>query len=274
MPELAEIELIIKQLKVLKDSTITSINLLGGKVSTNLKDQAKQFDKQLPVSVKNVGSRGKFMWIELWEDDHKVNISYIGFHLGLVGRLRIDTEPITKKYDNILFIFEQKNKQKKSQYYLSFNDYRNFGNVYLMTEMDYIQHIDKIGLPINKLKNWEQFRDIMKKTRKGNKMPISRVLLMQNIISGIGNYMRNEALYVTKLSPHTLKSEMTDDNYKRLFDSLIDVYNWAIKCQVKEVDYNKTGFKVYKQKRDPQGNPVTMEKLAGRSIYWVSKVQK
>lgn len=269
MPELAEIQLVVNQLKVLKNFTCTEIKLLEGKVSNNLKDNAVEFNKQLPANVKNVDSRGKFMWIALWEDDHKDCISYIGFHLGLVGRLRLDTKPTTKKYDKVLFIF----KQKENRYYLSFNDYRNFGNVYLLTMEQYTQHINKIGLSINKLKNDEQFRDIMKKTRKGNKMPIARVLLLQDIVSGIGNYMRNEALYTAGINPHKTKTELSDDEWKKIYNSLIEVYKWAIKCQVKEINYHKTGFKVYKQKKDPQGNKVIMENIAGRSIYWVPIMQ-
>ncbi len=276
MPELAEIELNIKQLKVLKNFTCTEIKLLDGKVSNILKDEAKKINKQLPADVKNVGSRGKFMWIEFTEgkDEHKELITHIGFHLGLVGKLTVSINYNPQKYNCIVFTFICKNKTKNRRYFLTFNDYRNFGNVYFMTREKYVQHLNKIGTPLNKLKKWQQFRDIMKETKKGNNMPIAKVLLLQDIISGIGNYMRNEALYTANINPHKLKSKMTDADWKGLYKSLIKVYKWALESQLKEIDYHKTKFKVYKQKKDPRGNEVTMEKLAGRSIYWVPKVQK
>ncbi len=269
MPELAEVLLTADCLKQLKGLECKSIELLSGKVSRKNKEGFNKLKKQLPFRIKNTGSRGKFIWIEIWKDDSNNDnlISYIGFHLGLVGRLRVvENRNLGDKYDHVIFTFTDKK-------YLIFNDYRNFGNIYLRTTEEHRTAMKKIGVPLNKLIDWKHFRDILKDARKGNKLPIARVLLMQELVSGIGNYMRNDGLYHARISPHRLKGTLTNVEYKKIYNGLIKVYQWAQKCQVKEPNYKKTNFTIYRQKQDSLGNDIIKESLSGRSIFWVPSLQ-
>lgn len=273
MPELAEITLITKRIKILKNLTCTKAKLYGGKVGRIAQDNFIKLNQVLPLRVKNIDHHGKFIWMEFWVDESKNSeddVTHIGFHLGLVGKLRVfyDLDNI-QKYDHALFYFTN----DKKDYYLAFNDFRNFGNICVLTSPEYIQIIKKIGPPLNKLKNWEHFRDLIKETSKGKKMPIAQILLIQEIISGVGNYMRNEALYSATINPYMLKNKLSDHDYKKLYAELMKVYQWGLKCQVKEVNYYKTDFKVYRQKKDPHGNDVIKEDIAKRTIYWVPKIQ-
>lgn len=271
MPELAEVILITNTLKEsLIPANCTGIKLISGKLQRTHKKIVKSFVKQLPKRVKSVQSRGKFIWIEFdadsKDDDSDKSLSYIGFALGLVGKLTLSTNAEVNKHDRIIFTFNN------GQLYLSFNDYRNFGNVYIRTRDEHIHALTKIGPALNTLSQ-SQFVSILKGTRKGNKVCIIKVLLDQSIISGIGNYMRNDALYYARIDPYKLKGDLNCAEYKRLYNGLMKVFNWALTNQIDKVNYKKKEFAVYKQKTDPKGRHVLKETMASRSIFWVPAIQ-
>ncbi len=268
MPELAEVILITKTLKPLINLNCTHVKLISGKLKQTHKEIVKSFSKQLPKRIKSIQSRGKFIWIEFnHESDTKSendDLSHIGFALGLVGKLTLSGNDKVNKHDRIIFTF--------NGLYLTFNDYRNFGNVYIRTHDEHIIAMKKIGPALNTL-NHIQFTSIYSNTKKGNKVCIVKVLLDQSIISGIGNYMRNDALYYARIDPHKLKGKLDNNEYKRLYNGLIKVFNWALDNQLNEVNYKKKEFAVYKQKTDPKGRHVLKETMASRSIFWVPSIQ-
>jgi len=98
--------------------------------------------------------------------------------------------------------------------------------------------------------------------------------LSDNEILAIGRAMK----YITKLSYY---DNMT--GYMTNFESFIPVHKERVKKGIYP-DYHddvkiKKGdtfeFKVYRQKKDPLGNPVSADKTIqkGRSTYWVPGVQ-
>jgi len=276
MPEGPEISLITKTLSEIKNSILIEASLNWGKIKRTRKDSFKLLNSVLPLKIKTISCKGKYIWIELelyigGKLSKKNAIQFIGFHLGMVGKFHINKT--IKNHDNA--IFKYKTKSKTHINHFVFTDYRNFGDVCVHTKQQHDTYLNKkIGPDINKIKKWETFRDIFLQSGKGKKLPIAHVLLMQDLVSGIGNYMRAEALYDAKISPYRFKTSLSNVDWKKLYRSLKDIYAWAIKEQVKEINYRKTNFKVYRQKKDPYNNTVTREILKNRSIYWVKKTQK
>ena len=262
MPEGPEIALITRSLKLLKKSTLIKIALKSGKIKRTKQGSFTTFNKNLPANIKKISCKGKYIWFEL---ENSGKIEYIGFRLGLVGRLRILNELHILPHDKVIFYFIKPVK------YLIFSDYRNFGDVCLNTELQHNNYIGKIGPDIGKV-SLKEFREKMKTSKKGNDMPLAHILLMQDLISGIGNYMRAEAIYDANISPHRKKSKMTDSDWKYIYIALKNVYKWAMSEQIKEVNYKKTNFKVYGKKNDPNGNTVIRENIKGRHLYWVQSI--
>jgi formamidopyrimidine-DNA glycosylase len=116
---------------------------------------------------------------------------------------------------------------------------------------------------------------------------IGNVIVNQKIISGVGNYLRADALWMAKISPFRKVSEVTDKELEILYWSLLSLiwgdYNFKegkkmgyIKYKIPD-DY-KRNFFVYRQDTDIHGNPVIKKELfegsQKRFIYWVKEVQK
>lgn len=277
MPELAEVTLIVRNLKPLIGLRCIKAELLGGKLKRKSAIIFKKLNNQLPRNIEDINNRGKFIYIE-FDDEKKIrkkseDIKYLGISLGMVGKLeKRDSITPKKQYDHVIFTLENKSH---NMVYLVFNDHRNFGNICPMSSIEFNNYISKkVGIPLDKLKDWKHFYNTFKNTNKGKKMSIARILLRQDIISGIGNYMRAEALYNAKINPHRLKNELSSDDYRNLYLELMRVYVWALTKQYKQINYNKKKFTVYRQSVDPLGNNIVAESLSGRTIYWVPKVQK
>ncbi len=141
----------------------------------------------------------------------------------------------------------------------------------------------------------------MSALKKINK-PIVTVLMDQKKIgSGIGNYLSAEILYRSKISPHRICKDITDNEIKILeywikyVVKLSYAHNkigYMINLEddhhnVKKINYhpkiklheNTFKFYVYRRKQDPFGNKVIGDKIVGsgvnkRTTYWVPSVQK
>ena len=207
---------------------------------------------------------------------------------------------------------------------LYFTDSRNFGTIEITTDKNKI--IDKLNsLGPDLLKESftnKQFYDridsiVKNKSGTVNKLranvSIIKVLMNQKskLGSGLGNYLAVEALYHSKISPHTkigtiaknkklterlgksikyiikLSFMTAEVGYLSDLDDGFDKFIKKIRKQAKNknskynyhkntiIGKNKFDFIVYRQKQDLKGNPVKGDKIIkGRTTYWVPKVQK
>ena len=107
----------------------------------------------------------------------------------------------------------------------------------------------------------------------------------QSIFGGCGNYIKAEALYKAKLSPHRKCDSLTDDEASELHAALQDIVwtsyksNGATIATYRDANGNvgsySSKFAVYGRKEDPLGNAVTSEETKdGRTTWWVPNVQR
>lgn len=130
-------------------------------------------------------------------------------------------------------------------------------------------------------------RQIRKHTLEAK--PIGNVLPNQKIISGVGNYLRADALWVAKISPFRKVRDINDSEMADLFHALMSLvygdYNYAkgeqlgyLNKTTKLPRYYKRDFWVYRQTSDINGHPVKKEELyegsQKRSIYWCPIIQR
>jgi len=133
----------------------------------------------------------------------------------------------------------------------------------------------------------ELFKSQIRKKVNDTK-PIGNVIVNQKIISGVGNYLRADALWMSKISPFRKVKDVKDDELDILYKSLIGLIwgDYDYKTGVKKGYISKTlklpndyhrDFFIYRQDKDINDNIVKKEELyegsQKRFIYWVDKIQ-
>jgi len=269
MPEGPEVKLISEYLNnYFKNTTIISIIFIKGRYTKNLPIGYKTFTLNLPLSVTRVKTKGKFIYFLL-----ENNIS-IWNTLGMSG----DWSKKKIKHSKVCF------ETDKGKIY--FVDQRNFGTFKFCFNIECLtKKLNDIGPDmLSDNISLKIFIERINIKRNKNKK-IGVVLLDQKTISGIGNYLRSEILWYSKISPHRLISSLNDKEIKLLYKNIIKMiwiyYNTTkalnkkkiTKNDIKKIDRDD-GFLVYMQKYDINGNKVKREKLGMRTIHWVQQHQK
>jgi formamidopyrimidine-DNA glycosylase len=166
-----------------------------------------------------------------------------------------------------------------------FNDPRHFGTI------KFVQGKDQLNNKLTEL-GWDPLQDdlnknspwLISKLSKTSK-PIGQVLMDQSLFSGVGNYIRAEALYLAKMSPWRPANQISKDDAVMLFQNCIDVMQESYQHQGATIQTYKTVygeegrysscFKVYGKKVDPLGNQIIKEDTPdGRTIHWCPAIQK
>ena len=148
---------------------------------------------------------------------------------------------------------------------------------------------DMLALPSPGIKKFSEA------LRKGSRSSwtLPKVLMNQKVIAGIGNYLKAEILYETKLSPNTKVSELTDADMENLYHACIKHIHHAyagkgvlrskygitsnpagvtgINTNVPSTPYK---FSVYAQRTCPSGHQVIREQTDDkRTTHWCPTCQ-
>ena len=108
----------------------------------------------------------------------------------------------------------------------------------------------------------------------------------QKIISGIGNYLRSDILWLSRISPFRKVKKLSEKELESIYNNSrkLTWENYDLKkgiknkiIQKKDIfpsNFNRIFF-VYMCEKDIYDNPVIVENLNGdRKIYWCPKYQK
>merc|ERR1712137_450340 len=179
----------------------------------------------------------------------------------------------------------EKEENKESRFYLIFRDQRKFGKLEYLTQEGLEEKSNDLGPDIlNDDLSIEGFRKIFRKTiskKRASSSCISTLLLDQRVIPGIGNYMRADILYASKLSPYRLVSDLSDADLDELRSACLLVGSTSSAAGGHTIsnyflpDGSPGSYEalVYGRK-ERDGFVVQKDTLAGRSIYWSPDVQK
>lgn len=216
--------------------------------------------------VEDVKVYGKFMYWTFSGDYHLFST------FGMTGQW----SPTRGKHPSFIFQFDNEE--------MVFNDPRHFGTIKFVQGNDKLKEkLDELGwdplsMPLDRSFKWVAFE--LAKTSA----PIAEVLMNQSVFAGVGNYIRAEALYLSRLSPWRQSNRLSQDEIKLLCESLVDVmqesYNHqGATIQTYKTIYGEEGrystlFQVYGRKKDPLGNDIATKKTKDkRTIYWCPTVQ-
>lgn len=177
-----------------------------------------------------------------------------------------------------------------------FYDQLSFGTIKIIdTQTELNKKLKELGADILDLNTtFEIFKKQITKgtmSAKGankDKM-IGNVIVNQKLISGVGNYLRADALYMAKISPFRKVLELTDAQLEALYNSIRALmwgdydYDGAVKHGIINKDFKiprdyGRDFFVYRQEKDIEGNKVSKKELyegsQKRFIFWVANIQK
>ncbi len=169
---------------------------------------------------------------------------------------------------------------------LEFSDMRKFGWLRLVKteEVTTLKSIALLGIDaLSRKLTPKVFRDILMKRKS---RPVGVVLLEQNLIAGIGNIYRSEALFLAGILPTRRIATLTEKEWQKLLPAIKKVLRHAVKLRgTSDGDFRDTDglegrFKrvlhVYGYTGKPCkkcGTIIERKKLGSRSIFFCSRCQ-
>jgi formamidopyrimidine-DNA glycosylase len=180
MPELAEVELSRRVWAVAEGQTLTEI---AGHPQTRVyRDCSLAGLKRALKGAVLLGSRahGKRMFFK-FSAEGKGGTRWLELHLGMAGRLaRSETGAKRHKHDHFVLVTRE--------WQLAFNDYRQFGRLFLHPE-----GVDPVAdLPIEVLAAKFTLGHVRAIQERRGKRALKAVLLDQAMFPGVGNWMADE----------------------------------------------------------------------------------
>jgi formamidopyrimidine-DNA glycosylase len=303
MPEVNEVRQMSDFIrKKTKNKEILEINILGGRYKKKNKlENLDKIKKELPLKVKDVKNKGKLLYI-IFE-----NNIYLLSKLGLVGSW------VYKKNDKYQFSdtmeqYSQFGEKKEIDTYvkntlkhlniefitkegaLYYSDMLSYGTLkFVIGKEELNKELEELGPDImDKNTSLEVFKEHI--TRKNNlDKKIGNIIVNQKLISGIGNYLRADILYLSKIDPFRKVKTLSDQELENIYNNS-RLLTWGVynKAKAKKMDivkkdsmlpekYNRLFF-IYMQDEDIYGNKVIKKELYDgsqkRFVYYVKEIQK
>jgi formamidopyrimidine-DNA glycosylase len=299
MPEGPEVRIIAMQLNM----------LLGGKYlrgityskegpyATSSKPEFSQFRNRLAalesklddpskkIRIDWVHNKGKYIYMQLrlftssaGEGEKSEGVKFIGNHLGMTGNWRKTPSKhalITLQYSDQPFESSLQN--------LYFDDYRHFGEFRILGVAEMREKLAEIGPDVLDPSFTEEVFNTQLEKLAGSQRAIAVVLLDQSFVSGIGNYLRADILYVAEMDPLTPVAFIARDKdlSHKLFTAIKTIttksmasHGTTIKTYHDiEMEQGHYDTLIYDKTEDPKGNPVETFKIQGRMMHWVPSVQ-
>jgi formamidopyrimidine-DNA glycosylase len=299
MPEIVEIKKYCDFIKKqVLNKKVKQVRILKGRYKKHGKfDGYQEFIQDLPLKLLNVQSKGKFMYFT-FEENYTLFCT-----LGLSGGWTFKNKdsdkykfPEIMEFLNIKDIEEYRDKSlehlnlefKFDKGSLFFFDILSYGTISISKDEEKLQKkLKELGPDIMDINlTLKTFKEQLKKQEKKK---IGVVIVNQKLLSGIGNYLRADILWVAKISPHRQVKDLSDLELKKIFQAARDL-TWSeydrkegkrlgiISEKFKSPHDFSREFFVYYEEEDLDGNPVKKEELyegsQKRMIYWVPNVQK
>jgi len=167
---------------------------------------------------------------------------------------------------------------------VALSDLRKFAKVELWKKEKLEKELRKLGLePLSRAFSFKRFKEAVQRTRG----KVKQVLMRQEVIAGIGNIYSDEALWRAKIHPERRVDQLTNEELKRLYNTIRDVLRKGVKLGGESIsDYRKVNGKkgefdkerkVYRregEKCQRCGAIIKRVKIGGRSAHFCPVCQK
>ncbi len=276
MPELPEVELVVKSLnQLISKRKIVVAELLRERLAPF--NSADEFAGKLKDATINfVHRRGKHILFDL------DNLHTLIAHLRMSGRfLLLPIERELPKFSHAVFYLEDETR-------LVFSDQRHFGFMRVIETANLYETKELKSLAP------EPFSDdfnakYLRETLKNSKRNIKIVLLDQTKVLGLGNIYASEAMFLAKINPKLSADKISARKTSILYEKIREVLNESIahgstlNVNPENIDGSYYGggyenhWRVYDRENEPCINcetPIKRIVQGGRSTYFCPKCQK
>ena len=230
--------------------------------------------------IREVGTKGKFMW---WRFNFPCEHEnwYLHCTYGMSGgwfnySTKHSAFAITYNQSGISILRDTRD--------LFFNDPRRFGTLkFVKGDVIHEKKLASLGPCILTSKiTPELFAE--KILRKPNRT-ISESLMDQSVVAGIGNYLKAEILFKSKISPWRNVTDISSKEYVELLKNSIEIANLSYESQGATISTYRTvdgsrgttqfDFQIYSKQICSAGHSVRREDTPdGRTSWWCSVCQK
>ena len=255
MPEGVEVTLFANSLhSFLNGKSLVDIEILSGRYIKKLPENFLEFKRDIPLCINEVKNKGKCLFFLLGNNGNTHSIiSTLGMTGGWTTR--------QTKHAKVRFLLNTNEN-------VYFTDVRNFGTLSFFNDLNKVKKKEsQIGFDI--VNNNLEINQFINISRKYNKDNICDFLMRQDILSGIGNYIKAESLWLANINPWANISNLSDDDLSLLYSSIKDVCNLSLTnggASIKnyfnfenEKGESTDFFNVYGKKLDTLGNNVIKE---------------
>lgn len=286
MPELPEVQTIVDDLnKKIRGLTITDVWTDWPKYFKRSLGGWERFKKTVKnKKIKNVWRVGKNIIFDLSGDKKMLIHQKMTGHL-LIGHWQIkNNRPILTEKG---LLAEKVNDYIHAVFWLSknkmmgFSDLRKFGKILVVDKKDFnnLEDIKNIGPdPLESSFKFKEFKNLITKKRR----VIKKILMDQNVISGIGNIYADEILFTARIHPLKKTEKLSEKELKTIFEATKKILKKAIRLRgTSTSDYRDTSGKkggygdvrlVYQRegKKCPNkcGGIIKRIKIGGRSAHF------
>lgn len=238
-----------------------------------------------PYTVSQVSCKGKHIIFVLTKNNQTI---YLLNHLNMTGNWHWDSK---KPYIRLILVFETgiiyfSDKLKRAK--VSFVNSNNISTKLSAIGIDYLQlavELFSLSTKDFETRYWSEFQMWYKSLYSGKRInwQICKVLMEQDVYSGIGNYLKAEILYKCRMRPDRLMSAIQSHEWNPLFYYILSTIYSAFQAgglsfsDYSDPDGNIGTFDkvVYDKKFCPLGYPISQDTFKdGRTTHWVQAVQK
>jgi formamidopyrimidine-DNA glycosylase len=275
MPELAEVETVVRGLRPLEGRRIVSVWL--GKIDFIFEPQ--RLAALLPGKrLVSANRRGKLLLLELQPEtpaETSGEALWLLIHLGMTGQLvlRDPAHPLAP-HTHVRFALDDGRE-------LRYVDIRRFGRMRVATAEELSAIIAPLGADPLEVSE-EEFRRRLSASRAR----LKSVLLDQTVLRGLGNIYADESLWRAQLHPLRRGAELSGEELRRLWRSIREVAREAIRLRGTSVSdyvdangqpgsYQKR-LRVYRRAGRPCrrcGAPIARIVVAGRGSHFCPQCQ-
>ncbi|NOZ63229.1 MAG: DNA-formamidopyrimidine glycosylase [Calditrichaeota bacterium] len=276
MPELPEVETIIRQLRVKVVGQVISHVEIFRASQWKLNDANEVPEKLVGKQIRQIRRQGKYIIFDFSDGGQLI------IHLRMTGKLIWSERKFEKeKYTRTVFHFA-------SGGLLQFQDTRALGTLLYLPPGDVQKFAPLTGLePLDDC--WTL--DALRQRIQNSRLDAKSFLMDQKKIAGIGNIYASEILFRCQIHPERRVNELSDAEIKALFEQIPFVLNLAIEKMGTSLGDGKSNFRsvyniegefqkmiqVYGREGEPClvcGSPIIRIKQKGRSSYFCGKCQK
>jgi formamidopyrimidine-DNA glycosylase len=281
VPELPEVETVRRGLnQVTLDQIIQGGNVLLNRTIAHPVSVEDFLNALTGVAIAQWQRRGKYLVADLAQPTGE-SAGHWGVHLRMTGQmLWVESSEVVSKHTRVRLLFPNGRE-------LRFLDQRTFGRMW------WVPPDQPVASVITGLQNLgpEPFAEefsvpYFSHWLKNRQRPIKNALLDQSLVAGIGNIYADESLFLSRIRPQTLCSQLKPKQIKRLHTQIREVLQASIDARgttfsdyrdISGINGNYGNIAwVYGREGDPcQVCATTIErlKMAGRSAHFCPKCQ-